>query len=378
LPTEINTGPRTRLGAGVLDQLGAEARALGFRRVLLVADPGLDATRHVTRAEAALQAAGIVSIRFADFTTNPDGLQVARAADAARAQGVDAFVALGGGSSLDCAKGANLLLAGGGRIADYRGHGRARGVLLPMIGIPTTAGTGSEAQSYALVSDPETHEKLACGDQGLLFRLVLLDPELLRTAPRTIAAEAGADALAHAVETFVSTRRNPRSDALAIEAFRSLSANYAACLGPNPPLVVLEGMLVGAHHAGGAIEASMLGAAHACANPLTARFGTAHGLAVGLMLPHVVRFNAPEVSERYAALLRAADVEPGAEPGERLAALLESLAVSGGLPRRLGDLGIATAQLDGLAAHAAEQWTGTFNPRPFDRAAALELYRAAL
>jgi alcohol dehydrogenase len=136
-------------------------------------------------------------------------------------------------------------------------------------------------------------------------------------------------------------------------------------------------MLLGAHYAGIAIEASMLGATHACANPLTARYGTLHGIAVGLMLPHVVRWNAPVAAARYGELLEIAGRGHGGEPASGLAARLEMLATIGGLPRRLASAGVAEADLGRLAAQAAQQWTGRYNPRPFDEAGALELYRQA-
>ena len=137
-------------------------------------------------------------------------------------------------------------------------------------------------------------------------------------------------------------------------------------------------MLLGAHYAGVAIEQSMLGATHACANPLTARFGTVHGVAVSLLLPHVVRWNAAVVDERYAELLQVAGRATSGRAGDALAARLEVLAVAGGLPRSLRAVGVPEAELPELAAKAAEQWTGRFNPRPFDAAAALALYRCAL
>jgi alcohol dehydrogenase len=136
-------------------------------------------------------------------------------------------------------------------------------------------------------------------------------------------------------------------------------------------------MLLGAHEAGVAIEQSMLGAAHACANPLTARYGTTHGVAIAVMLPHVVRWNAEQVGDRYAELLSASGRDGSRDPGGRLAERLEQLARAADLPRSLQELGVARAALDGLADDAATQWTGTCNPRPFDAAAALQLYERA-
>lgn len=372
---------RTRVvwGVGAVSRLGELARAEGFTRVLLVADPGLVAAGHVARAEAALAAAGIDFARYSDFGENPDGLMCVRGLAAFRAKDADALVALGGGSSLDCAKGIGFLSTGGGRVRDYHGWAKAKQPLPPMIGVPTTAGTGSEAQSYALLSDEDTHEKLACGDPSAAFRVAVLDPELCVTAPPAVTAVAGFDALSHAVESSVTSVRSPFSDLFAREAFTLLARNYARVLEAPHDIEARGAMLMGSFLAGAAIEQSMLGAAHACANPLTARHGVPHGEAIALMLPHVVRFNAPVVGARYASLLAEIGEAVALQvAGEALALRLETLARLGGLPRHLRERGVSQDAIPALAEDAARQWTGTHNPRPFDAAAARELYACAL
>jgi alcohol dehydrogenase len=371
--------PRTRLlfGAGSLVRLGELARELGFRRTLLVADRGLLATGHVEQAAGLLRSAGVTVASFHDFEANPDGHMVEAGAAVAREAATDSLVGLGGGSSLDCAKGISFLLAGGGTIRDYWGYGKAARPLPPMIGVPTTAGTGSEAQSYALISDPATHAKLACGDPSAAFRVALLDPALTLSQPRELTATAGYDALSHAVETFVTTRRNAFSLAFSREAWRLLEAHYERVLVQPGDLAARGAMLLGSHYAGVAIETSMLGATHACANPLTARHGTTHGVAIALLLPHVVRWNAPAAGERYSELLALAGRATGIDASETLAARLEELARAGGLPRSLGAAGVPRQDFPALAEDAAQQWTGRFNPRPFDAAAARQIYEAA-
>ena len=148
----------------------------------------------------------------------------------AAGKGIDSIIGLGGGSSLDCAKGINFLLTQGGVIHDFQGYGKAAKPMLPMIGVPTTAGTGSEAQSYAIISDPRTHQKMACGDPKAAFRAVILDPCLTLTQPASVTATAGYDAIAHAVESFVSTKRTARSQEISLEAWRLLEANYERVL----------------------------------------------------------------------------------------------------------------------------------------------------
>ena len=365
---------RTRLvfGPGSLARLGGIARELGFGRALLVADHGLDATGHVARALRSLQDAGLAVELFQGFAENPDSAMVTAGAAAAAAFGADSLVGLGGGSSLDCAKGIAFVAACGGTMADYRGYGKATRPLLPMIGVPTTAGTGSDAQSYALVSDAATHQKMACGDPGAAFRVALLDPELTLTLPASVTAVAGYDALSHAVETAVTTRRSALSSTFSREAFRLLDRAYERVLDSPGDVVARGDMLLGAFYAGLAVEASMLGAAHACANPLTARHGTTHGIAVGLMLSPVVRWNGAQVREPYAELVAASGRSGGAS---ELADRLDALAERGGLPRRLQAAGIEADAIPALADSAAQEWTGTFNPRPFDAAAARALYQ---
>jgi alcohol dehydrogenase len=373
--------PRTRVvfGPGSLARAGQLARDLGFHRTLVVADPGIREAGHTSRLLDVLTAAGIDPFLFDSFGVNPDSAMVAAGAAFAGPLNVDSAIGLGGGSSLDCAKGINFVLRNGGSMADYRGYGKAAIPLLPMIGIPTTAGTGSEAQSYAVIADSATHMKMACGDPSAAMRIAILDPDLTLTAPRHVTAMAGFDAIAHAVETSVSARRTPLSDTFSHQAWRLLSDSFERVLLHPTDAEARSAMVLGSHFAGMAIEQSMLGAAHACANPLTARYDIAHGLALAIVLPHVVRWNGAAAKDRYAALLgaprrRARDDDPA----ETLARRLEDFAVAGHMAITLSDAGVDAAAIPDLAQLAAQQWTGTFNPRSFDAKGAEEIYRAAL
>ena len=367
-------------GDGSIDRLGALAQELRFLRTLLVADAGLVKAGHLAHAHASLEAAGIDALEFSEFGPNPDADMLEGGRSYAAGKGIDSIIGLGGGSSLDCAKGINFLLTQGGEIRDLQGYGKATRPMLPMIGVPTTAGTGSEAQSYAIISDPQTHKKMACGDPKAAFRAVILDPRLTLTQPASVTAAAGYDAIAHAVESFVCTKRSSGSQQVSLEAWRLLEANYERVLTAPDDLAARAAMQLGAFYAGTAIELSMLGATHACANPVTARYGTTHGSAIAILLPHVVRWNASSADTMYAELLRVSTA-PGSnasnDPVEALAARLESLAAAGDLPGRLRDAGASAGDLDALALEASEQWTGTFNPRPFDAKGALEIYQCA-
>lgn len=372
--------PRTRVifGVGVIDRLGHLARELNFKRTLLVADHGLVASGHVDEAVTPLEKVGVEVFRFHDFEVNPDTRMIEAGTRFVSSLKIDSIIGLGGGSSLDCAKGINFLLTNGGRMSDYRGNGLATKPMLPMIAIPTTAGTGSEGQTYALISDAETHVKMACGDPKAAFRVALLDPALTVSQPQSITATSGFDAIAHAVETYVTTKRNPLSELFSREAWRLLEPNYERVLNQPNNLEARGAMQLGAFYAGVAIENSMLGATHACANPLTARYGTAHGAAIAMLLPSVVRWNESVAADDYARLLGWSSVagkRNDLSPTEALARRLEELAQAGGLRQQLRTTGVKEAELTELASEAAEQWTGTFNPRPFNKEGAIEVYQ---
>jgi alcohol dehydrogenase len=376
-PFDFFTRTRAVFGDGALDRVGELARELGFRRTLIVSDRSLLSTGLVDRAKTLLDKSGVATCCFHDFEPNPDSAMVEAGRVYAASQDVDSIVALGGGSSLDCAKGINFVLTNGGTMRDYWGFGKAERPLLPSIGVPTTAGTGSEAQTYALISDVETHRKMACGDPKAAFRVSILDPVLTLTQPRSVTAAAGYDAISHAVESFVTKRRTNISDLFARDSWRLLAANYERVLSDPADLPARGAMLLGAHEAGIAIEQSMLGATHACANPLTSRYGTTHAVAIGLMLPHVVRWNGDVVGDRYAELLQLSSLPVGEDPGAQLSARLDALARAGGLPRFLHDVNIPRADLPILAEKATLEWTGTFNPKPLDADAARDLYERA-
>ncbi len=378
LPFEFHSKTRVIFGLNSIQRLGQISVELGFKRSLLVADHGLQASGHVEEAVASLKAAGIEAVAFHDFDVNPDAHMVERGREFAAGQRLDSIVGLGGGSSLDCAKGINFLLTNGGQMQDYWGYGKATRDLLPMIGIPTTAGTGSEAQSYALIADPDTHVKMACGDPKAYFRAVLLDPVLTLSQPAQVTAAAGFDAVSHAVESFVTTKRNALSECYSREAWRLLEGNYERVLEKPEDLNGRGAMLLGAFFAGLAIENSMLGASHACANPLTSNHGITHGVAIAVLLPQVVRWNAPVVGNRYGELMRLARGNgSGSDSPQALALRLEGMVACGKMPTNLRAVGVSKQDLARLAEAAMQQWTGRFNPRPLDKAGALEVYEWA-
>ena len=374
--------PRTRVifGTGTSARLGEIAAELGGRRVLLVTDKGLAAAGHEQRGIDSLRAAGLDVAVFDEVHPNPTTDDVDRAVEFARGHQIDLIVGLGGGSSMDCAKGANFLLTNGGRMQDYWGVGKATKPMLPMIAVPTTAGTGSEAQSFAVIADSKTHMKMACGDKKAACRVAILDPDITLTMPPKVTAVTGIDAISHAVETYVTTKRNPVSQVLSRQAWNLLARSFPRLLSVPDDIAARGGMLLGAHLAGAAIENSMLGATHALANPLTAHLDMTHGVAIGVMLPHVIRFNSVTEADRYGELASDVDLcSPNADnASELLAEFVTRLVAEAGSPTSLTEAGVTESLLPQLATEAAQQWTGRFNPRPVDATALQELYQGAM
>jgi alcohol dehydrogenase len=379
-PFDYHSPTRVVYGPGTLDRLGELAREHGESRVLLITDPGLEEVGHPQRAIASLREAGLQVFVFAGVEPNPTNRHVEAGVAFARPLDIDLIVSVGGGSSMDCAKGINFLLTNGGKMSDYKGFGKAKKPMLPAIGVPTTAGTGSEAQSYALIADEQTHLKMACGDRKAAFQIAVLDPEVTVSQPAKVTALTGIDAISHAVESYVTSKRNALAQMFAREAWKLLEANLEKVLEHRRDLDARGAMQVGAFLAGTAIENSMLGACHACANPLTAHYGLTHGLAIGILLPHVVRFNAAAVGGLYAELTDHAGLTNGSptHPGDVLAQRITSLMQAADLPLTLSQCGVSATILPVLAEEANQQWTARFNPRPVTDADLLALYQAAL
>lgn len=370
-PFASRPAPKLVFGPGSLRELPACVREIGGRAVLLVSDTGLAQAGHIDAARGLLESAGLPVTAYDHAHANPSETDAAACADFARGKDFDCIVALGGGSSLDTAKAANFLLTNGGRMRDYHGYGKAAKPLLPSIAIPTTAGTGSECQSYALVSRDDTHEKMACGDPTARPQVAILDAELTATMPRSVGVQTGLDALAHALEAAVCTKRNAVSALYAEGAFREIAPAIGAVVAGRVSAEDRGRMLLGAALSGLAIENSMLGAAHATANPLTARFDVVHGYAVALMLPHVLRFNAsvPEAAALYARF-SAVLAELGVSRAP-LADWVDALVAAAQIPR----VPVPASAWETLAQDAARQWTGNFNPRPLQPADSVALYR---
>ncbi|MCH7227593.1 iron-containing alcohol dehydrogenase [Haloferula sp. A504] len=361
--------PRLLFGPGRLAELPECVRALGASKPLIITDPGIVAAGHVERAATLLGNAGLRPDVFEESQVNPTESDVAECRDFAARVRPDLIIGLGGGSSLDTAKGCNFLLSHPDkRMSDFHGYGHATAPMLPFIAVPTTAGTGSECQSYTVLARDGTHEKMACGDPKALARIALLDPELTASQPEFVATLAALDALSHAIESAVSTKHNPVSSAYSRQAFKLLSDSIESLLTGTPSDCDRAQLLLGAAMAGSAIENSMLGAAHATANPLTARYNLPHGLAVWTMLPHVVRFNmgCRDAAAKYGDLSH--------HLGQSLPDWIDHVLALANLP----PAEVPPDVIPQLVADAFGQWTGRFNPRPLTPEVLTSLYESAL
>ena len=388
-PVSLNSDQTQVLfGSGSAKRLGELARELKGQRVLLVTDQGLARAGHEQHAVESLKAVGLQVTVFDEVHHDPTTADVDRGLEVAQRANIDLIVGLGGGSSMDCAKGINFLLTNGGRMEDYWGVGKASKPMLPLIAIPTTAGTGSEAQSFALIANSKTHMKMACGDKKAAARIAILDPELTLSMPPSVCAATGIDAISHAIEAHVTSARTPLSQRFSRRAWQLLSLAFPAVICEEQPgntdettlLTDAGAMLLGAHFAGAAIENSMLGATHALANPLSAHFGLTHGVAIVVMLPTVIRFNAETSGDLYGELAADAGLCSATDPqaGAILADRISELARLVDLPTNLAACGVDRTMLGIMANEAAAQWTAKFNPRPVDATILQELYECTM
>ncbi|MDA7482352.1 iron-containing alcohol dehydrogenase [Planktomarina temperata] len=380
-PFSFNTTPSLRMGAGLAGELGQITRPICGDRVLLVTDPGMMATGLVQQATDCLRAAGVEVTLFDQVQADPSEEIVLQAAQ--QALGKTGVIGFGGGSSLDVAKLAALLAASNQPLAEAYGIGNAQGPRLPLVLVPTTAGTGSEVTPISIVTTGAS-EKMGVVSPLLLPDMALLDPELTLGLPAHVTAATGIDAMVHAIEAYasVNANNNPISRALAVEALGLMGRMLLRAVQKPDDLEARTGMLLGSMLAGQAFANSPVAAVHALAYPIGGHYKVPHGLSNALVLPHVLRFNAQVAPEAYAALLP--HVFPDlpamsvAEAALQFAESMADLSRACGLEQGLRDMGIAREALPILARDAMNQTRLLVNnPRPVDEAAALKIYEAA-
>ncbi len=382
-PFTFNTAPSIQFGAGLLAQLGEIVRARIGARILLVTDPGLMTTGIVDRALEALKSAGVEVILFSDVQADPPEAIVLQAARAAADSGADGVVGLGGGSSLDVAKLAALLAPGGQELKDAYGVGNAKGPRLPLILVPTTAGTGSEVTPVSIVTTGAS-EKMGVVSPLILPDIALLDPELTLGLPAHITAATGIDAMVHAIEAYASgnANNNPISRHLATQALQLMGAAIETAVHDGSDIAARSDMLLGSMLAGQAFANSPVAAVHALAYPIGGHFHVPHGLSNALVLPYVLRFNTKVAPQPYAEMAPHAFPDlaelDGQERAEAFCEAMANLSKRCGLQQRLREMDIPRDVLPMLASDAMNQTRLLVNnPREVGEADALAIYEAA-
>lgn len=340
-----------RFGCGVSNTLATELAALGVHKPFLLIDPALHQHGVAAPIAKALEASQVPFTVCTDIESNPRDVSVHAVFDVAATSGCDGVVGIGGGSAMDTAKGVAVLMSNGGSIADYDGINKIGTDLPPVVAIPTTAGTGSEATANAALTRSSDHYKMSLRSPRLLPKLAILDPLLLRTLPRSVAATSGLDALTHAIEGYLSVRANPFSDFFAIRAMELLARNIRAFVANPDNVEAASAMLMGSMLAGMVVSNTGTGDDHALARALGGLCDVAHGTATGLLLPHVMSFNAAARPERYIDIADAIGVatmgtvrEVAARVIDEIHLLLRDLDV----PLRLRDVGVTEDKIPAL------------------------------
>ncbi|MCJ2038435.1 iron-containing alcohol dehydrogenase [Methylobacterium sp. J-059] len=382
-PFLFQTTPNLLFEAGAAGKIPELVAKFGARTILLVTDRGVRAAGLTRAAEAALAQAGCRIDVFADVVADPPSHVVETAAAFARASGAELVLAIGGGSALDTAKLVAYLARSDDALDAIYGVGLATGERLPLILVPTTAGTGSEVTPIAIVTTP-TQEKKGVVAPRLLPDWAVLDPELTLGLPAAVTAATGIDAMVHAIEAYTSRhRKNPISDGLARQALGLLACHIRIACTDGGDVEARSGMLLGSMLAGMAFANAPVAAVHALAYPIGALFHVPHGLSNALVLMGVLRFNLPEARALYAELAPILDPDardrPAAEAADRFVAALAAICRDCGVPASLAAVGIAETDLDRLADDAMKQTRLLVNnPRTVTRADARAIYAAAL
>ncbi len=371
------------VGPGTSGQLGDMASGMGIKRALVVTDPGIMQFGLLEDAKQNLISNHIEFTVYADVVADPPESVVIDAVKAAQEFGCDGVIGFGGGSSMDVAKLLAVLIKGEQVLQDIYGVDQIRGGRLPLIQVPTTAGTGSEATMVSIITTGET-TKAGVVSRSLLADKIILDASLTLGLPAAVTAATGIDAMVHAIEAFTSARlKNPLSDMLAREALRLMAENIETVVKQGDNVEARSAMLLGAMYAGQAFANAPVAAVHALAYPLGGNYHIPHGLSNSLVLPHVLRFNAPQAAVLYAQL--APLILPGSQlpddalaVSEMLAEHFLALAADLGLPTRLRDMAIAEQDLPMLAEEAMlQQRLLINNPRDVSYEDALAIYQQA-
>lgn len=374
-------------GPGISKDFGNELQQLQLTKYFLVTDPFLYENGVAAAVQEGVESSGCQIVgTFKDVPPNSELAVVLRCAEAAKAAGAEAVIVLGGGSAMDTAKCVNLLLSlGGDLVADYSGSQTISQALQPLIAIPTTAGTGSEVTSSAVILDEANGRKVSFNDFYLRPSLALLDPELTWTVPPKVTAMTGMDALTHAIESYTSVQANPMSDALAMKAIKLIAGHLLRAVQDGSDAEARAQMMVAANMAGIAFDHAMVGVVHAMSHATGGIAHVPHGLANSIYLPFGMEYNMETSAPRYAGIARRFGIDTSKlSPDEAALRAIQfvrdlraQMKAACGLPDRLRDAGVKESQLEELANAAVEDGTSFFNPREVTFEGVLEKMKQA-
>ncbi|QZT60199.1 iron-containing alcohol dehydrogenase [Mycolicibacterium austroafricanum] len=374
--------PEIVFGIDSMVEAAHAAVRLGAQRPMLVTDPGLIEAGWSDEMVTHLAGMGVRAAIWSDLTPNPKDHEVAAGYQKYAEHGCDVIVAVGGGSVIDAAKGVAILAANGGDILDYEGVDKAQVPIPPMVVVPSTSGTGADVSQFCIVTDTTRNTKITILGRALVPDITVIDPRLLTTMPEWLNAATGLDALTHGIEAFVSLGHNQLTDHHALRAVQMVTDNLVHTIEHPKEMPARVLMAQAALEAGLAFTNAILGAAHAMSHQVGGLLDLPHGVINGVLLPHVIRFNAEADPEPYQVIATSLGVtDPGAPAAEAALALadrIDRLARDVGVPRGLAELGVTEDDLPRLARTALQDACMSTNPRPADEAQMHALFRAAL
>jgi alcohol dehydrogenase len=374
---------RVFYGRGASHAVGEHLHELGVGHALIVSDGGVAGAGIVDSIAERIRGSGLEASVYAGTQSNPTTTNVAEAAALYREQACDGLVGLGGGSSMDCAKGAGIEVANGGDVARFTGRDNVPNELPPLLCIPTTCGTGSEVTFNAVITDPKAHFKLVYVSRKLAPVAALVDPALVETAPSTVIAATAADALAHAVESYVNNGSDPLLDSINIAAIRMIGRNLRAAVNDKDPQAV-DQLALASTMAGIAFNMNANAIVHAASTPVTAHHDVPHGVANGIFMPHGLAFLAPACKRQLCDIAEALGEDVNGlsedEAAKRGVEAVRVLVTDVGIPGTLREYGLDPAEVDipQLVEDAMKSRNIVTNPRPVTPADLEELYRVVI
>lgn len=368
-------------GMGALEKLPKILKESNSNHVFLVSDRGLEKIGVVDRVKNIIEKAQIKCTTYLDVVPNPTITVVTNATDLYKESGATSIIALGGGSPLDVSKAVGVLSTFGGEITDYEGLNKVPGPIVPIIAIPTTAGTGSEVTASSVITDEKRNYKFSIVSYETIPKYALLDPELIMTAPQSIAAACGIDALIHAIEAYLSKQSSPFSDAMAEKAMELIGRNLRNFVKNRGDKEAACGMMIGSNFAGISFAWARLGNVHAMSHPVSAFYHVPHGIANSVLLPTVMEYNSIVDNGRYEKIYNYIKEDSGIVNNfkpEMLINELKKLNDDLGIPKSLSELGVKEDSIEDMAKDAMKSGNVLANPRETNLQNMIDLYKKAM